>query len=374
MSKKKLPPGIRERAGKKHKKDGKVQTRWIIDTTYKGHKIWETYATPESAEANLHKITSLIDEGKYLDKKKECKKTFGDLKTEYLKWCEKIGQKDVRSKKQRAKVIEDIFKKDTQLSTITRAKVENFQADRLSSLSTKSGEVLKPATVNREMALLKHMFTKATEWEWISQSPAKGVKLKKENNRRLRYLTPEECKQLIEACPSQTMKQVVTLAIHTGMRRGEILNLKWDNVNLRDKFIELTGSDQKNGERSTIPLTATALETLRSIPRRLDSKYVFTGKTSDKPFYDLKRQFEKAVENAKLAGVTFHILRHTCASHLVMAGIDLVSVKEIMRHKSIDMTLRYSHLAPAHKKAAMAALEAALQPKEQNETEQSQTA
>jgi integrase len=133
-------------------------------------------------------------------------------------------------------------------------------------------------------------------------------------------------------------------------------------------------TDQKNGERSTIPLTQTAIETLRGIPRRLDSRYVFTGKTPDKPFYDLKRQFEKAVTNAELTGVTFHILRHTCASHLVMAGVDLVAVKEIMRHKSIDMTLRYSHLAPDHKRAAIDALETALKPKEESKATEAKTA
>ncbi len=165
---------------------------------------------------------------------------------------------------------------------------------------------------------------------------------------------------------------LVTLALHTGMRRGEILNLTWDSVYLRDRFIELT--DQKNGESSTIPLTQTAIETLKAIPIRLDSKYVFTGKTPDKPFYDLKRQFEKAVKKAELTGVTFHILRHTCASHLVMAGVDLVTVREIMRHRSIDMTLRYSHLTPAHKKAAVDALEVALQPKEESQATEAKTA
>jgi integrase len=154
---------------------------------------------------------------------------------------------------------------------------------------------------------------------------------------------------------------IVKLALHTGMRKGEILHLTWENVNLRERYIELV--DQKNGERSTIPLNQTAIETLRAVPRRLGSKYVFPGKMPGKPFFDLKRQFEKAVADAKLEGVTFHILRHTCASHLVMAGVDLVTVKEIMRHKSIEMTMRYAHLSPEHKKSAIDALETALIPK-----------
>ena len=154
------------------------------------------------------------------------------------------------------------------------------------------------------------------------------------------------------------------------MRKSEILHLTWESVSLKDRFIELT--DQKNGEHSTIPLNETAIDTLRAIPRRLDSKYVFPGKKAatrrtsgsppkpDKPLYDLKRKFEKAVADAELAGVTFHVLRHTCASHLVMAGVDLMTVKEILRHKSIEMTDRYAHLSPGHMKSAVDALESAL--------------
>ena len=107
-------------------------------------------------------------------------------------------------------------------------------------------------------------------------------------------------------------------------------------------------------------MNQTVIDTLRTIPRRLDSKYVFTGKTPDKPFYDLKRQFENAVKKSGLEGVTFHVLRHSCGSHLTMAGVDLRTVQEILRHKSILMTQRYAHLSPAHKKSAVDALENAL--------------
>ena len=217
---------------------------------------------------------------------------------------------------------------------------------------------MKPATVNREMAALKHMFSKAVAWGILGQNPASGVKLNKENNRRLRYLTPEECNALLDACPSATLRQVVTLAINTGMRKSEILNLIWVNVNLRERYIELP--DQKNGECDTIPLNQTVADLLRTIPRRLDSDYVFPGMVPGKPFCDFKRQFEKAVRAAKLEGVTFHTLRHTAASHLVMAGVDLATVREILRHKSIEMTLRYAHLSGDHKKAAVDALQNAL--------------
>jgi integrase len=146
----------------------------------------------------------------------------------------------------------------------------------------------------------------------------------KETGRRLRYLTPDECQLLLDAS-SPTMKQVVTLGLHTGMRKSEIRNLTWVGVNLRERYIELV--DQKNGEHSIIPLNQTAIDTLRAIPRRFDSKYVFTAKKPGTRFYDLKRQFENAVKKAGLEGVTFHVLRHSCRSHLTMAGVDLRTVQ-----------------------------------------------
>jgi len=345
MGRKKRTPGIYERGNK-----------WIVNTTYKYHRIWETCATEEMAETNLRKVMTLIDEGRYLEKKRQPKETLGHIGKRYIEWVEAVGQKDVRSKKCRLEVLKGFFGKDTPIAAITRARIEEFQTWRKNTKG-ESGRIPAPATVNREVALIKHMLTKAVEWGILVDNPARRIKLFREDNRRLRFLTPREIKALLEAC-SPTLRRIVLLALHTGMRKGEILNLVWDNVNLRERFIELL--DQKNGERSTIPLNQTAIDTLRSIPRRLDSKYVFPGKTPDKPFYDLKRQFEKAVTKAGLEGVTFHVLRHTCASHLVMAGVDLATVKEIMRHKSIEMTLRYSHLSPAHKKSAVDALESAL--------------
>ncbi len=137
-----------------------------------------------------------------------------------------------------------------------------------------------------------------------------------------------------------------------------MLHLEREHVNLRQGFLEIL--DQKNGEYDTVPLNERALEILRSIPVRLDSKYVFPGEKPGKPFYDLKGQFEKAVIDAKLEGVTFHTLRHTAASHVVMSGVDIATVREILRHKSIEMTLRYAHLSPNHKKSAVEALGNAL--------------
>jgi integrase len=331
--------------------------RYQIDTFYKGIRLRDSCATSEAADASLRKMKSLIDEGRWLDKKHESKETIGDLAKRYLKWCEDIRQKDLKTKKQRIGVIEAKIGKDTPVVAVTRATVERYQAERLSSLSWRNTP-MKPATVNRELAAFKHMLTKAVEWEILENNPAKGVKLSKENNRRLRYLTAEEYQALIDACPSATMRAIVIVAVNTGMRIGEVLNLQWGYVRIRECRIEI--DVQKNGEYSTVPLSGEAVKAFISVPRRIDSIYVFPGKDPSQPLYYPRRQFDKALSSAGLKNVTFHTLRHTAASHMVMAGVDLATVQEIMRHKTIAMTLRYAHLSPAHKKSAVDALQNAL--------------
>jgi integrase len=336
--------------------------RWQIDTFYRNQRLQESFATIEAAESNLFKMKSLVDEGRFMDKKRKPKDTLGEFAARYLDWCESMKEKAYTKKKARLNAAVEWIGKDILLGDVTREIIEKYQAERLTQPGLKK-KVAGKATVNRDVSVIRHMLQKGVEWSILSDNPLRGMKKFKETGRRLRYLTPEECQTLISAC-SPNMKNIVTLALHTGMRKSELLNLTWDSVNLREKYIELI--DQKNGERSSIPLTSTALKTLRSIPPRVDSKYVFTGKTPNTPFYDLKRQFEKAVIDSKLERVTFHVLRHSCASHLVMAGVDLVTVKEILRHKSIEMTMRYSHLSPEHKKSAVQALEMALTPKAEN--------
>ncbi len=362
-----IPQPTPEKKNRRKKIKGIYQRRqvWQIDTFYKGIRLRETCATPEMAESALRKLKTSIDEGRYLDKKKESKDTLAQLGERYLAFCEGKRQKSLRSKKTNVARILDHFGKETMVCKIGMADVEAYQTVLSGTMASRKEVVLKPASINRRMATLKHMLHKAAEWGIVENNTAIGIKLYKENNRRIRYLTPEECNALLDACPSATMRQVVTLALNTGMRRGEILNLKWENVNLRECYLEIL--EQKNGERSTIPLNATAAEVLQKIPRRLDSEYVFTGKVAGEPFWDLKRQFEKAVTTAKLQNVTFHILRYTCASHLVMAGVDIATVRDILRHKAIEMTLRYSHLSPSHKRSAVEALGNALSAGSKNE-------
>jgi len=354
-------PGIYQRGG-----------RWVIDTSYRFHKLRESFATFETAEANLRKLKTLIDEGRYMEKKKESKETLGDFADRYIKWCEDKREKAVYSKKSLTKIILAHFGKETLLSRITLADVESYQAFLMSSPSERKGEI-KPATVNRRIDCLSGMMRKAVEWKVISENPCKGVKKQKENNEKTRFLTAEEYTTLLEtavhidegckkgAISGATLKAIIEVAVHTGMRKGEILNLKWKHVHLNQGYLEIEGDQQKSGEYSTIKLNPIILEILRCIPRRLDSEYVFTGKIPGQPFIDVKGPFEKAVAKAKLEGVCFHTLRHTAASFMIGAGVELPSIMQILRHKDYKTTLRYAHLAEKHLQNAVNALGNALQ-------------
>ena len=204
------------------------------------------------------------------------------------------------------------------------------------------------------MAVLGHMLSKAVEWGLLETSPfKKGKRLMfRENNRRLRFLTESEINRLLMECPSH-LKPIVEMALLTGMRRGELLGLKWEQI--RNGFIYL--SETKSGKARQIPINDRLAQVLKDMRKKnqLKSEYVFCG-PDGKRLYEVKRSFAGACRRAALEDFRFHDLRHTFASHLVMAGISLKAVQELLGHADIKMTMRYSHLSQAHLKDAVAAL------------------
>jgi len=267
------------------------------------------------------------------------------LANEYLKWAER--QHSYKDKKRCVRQLVEIFG-NHDVNDLNTREIEQWQSRRL--------KYNKPSTVNRFLATLKHMVNKGTQWGMASDSALKqirNVKLLPENNRRLRFLSIEECQRLIECC-HKDLKPIVVVALNTGMRRSEIFNLKWEQVDLRHGFILLDVT--KNGERREIPINTTLEYLFKEMPHSAESEYVFAGKTG-KPLTDIKKGFHTALRKAGISDFRFHDLRHCVASHLVMNGIDLTSVKEILGHKSLAMTMRYAHLAPGHKKKAVHVLD-----------------
>jgi integrase len=211
--------------------------------------------------------------------------------------------------------------------------------------------------INKILSVLKAIFNKALDWDLITEDVLKRVrKVKpiKGENKRLRYLSEEEAEKLINNCPGY-LKVIVITALNTGMRKSEILRLTWDRVDLKNRIILLDKT--KNGERREIPINNTLYDTLSGIIRNIKIDFVFYNPQTLKPYDNLKRSWQAVLKKSHILDFHFHDLRHTFASWLVMKGIDLTTVKELLGHKDIKMTLRYSHLSKSHIKNAISALD-----------------
>ena len=147
------------------------------------------------------------------------------------------------------------------------------------------------------------------------------------------------------------------LALNTGMRRGEILKLKWEDVDLRNGLLLV--KDTKNGESRAVPINDAVREALVGVVRRLDSQYVFCS-PKGQPMREIKHAFGSACHKAGIRDFRFHDLRHSAASFMAMGGVSLLAIGTILGHKTASMTKRYSHLSPGHLQSAVAAIDRAI--------------
>jgi integrase len=299
---------------------------WYVDFTFHGKRIREMIGpSRKGAEKVIAKRKAEIAENKFLDVRKEPDPIkFYDFAKEYLQWS--------KANKKPSSHIRDL--------SSFRALNKEFEKKTIQ-------EITKPATINRELALIKHLYTKAIEWGRMRENPAKKVKLLKGEVRRVRYLMPDEVQKLLSNCADH-LKPLVTVAVHTAMRKSELLDLKWEQVNFEQGFITLL--DTKNHERRDIPMNETVKATLRGMERQ--DEYVFSG-FYGRRFDRIKRSFHDALKKSGIGDFRLHDLRHTFASNLVMEGEDLNTVRELLGHKNLIMTLRYAHLAPGKKTKAV---------------------
>jgi integrase len=205
------------------------------------------------------------------------------------------------------------------------------------------------AAVNRPMALLRHLLRIAHEdWEAIDDIPR--IRLEKEPQGRLRWLTREEIGRLLDACNNsrnRELRAAVVVALNTGLRLGELVGLTWDRVDLSRGVIRL--EQTKSGKRREVPLNGDSYKALVALGPKEGGRVV--GRRY------IKRAYNTAVKAARLDDVTFHTLRHTFASWAVMRGVTLKELQELLGHATLAMTMRYAHLAPEHLRSAVSRLE-----------------
>lgn len=221
------------------------------------------------------------------------------------------------------------------------------------------------ATRNRWQAAFSLIFRVGIDNERIDQNPAARIRRQTENNGRVRFLSTDEETRLRAAILRRNPAQVhaLDLSLHTGIRAGEQLSLTWEQVDFERRILTLYRT--KNGDTRHIPLNTRAIAALRAIyDTRTDTSIADVFPSRRKQGYALtsaKGWFNAAITEAGIEGFTWHCLRHTFASRLVMAGVDLRTIGELLGHRTMAMTMRYSHLAPAHNASAVERLVSVLQ-------------
>lgn len=323
---------------------------WIRYVGLDGRMHLESSGSKKLREAQVFLTTrkNAVLEGKVPEVKKITNHFFRELAVVYTEWME-ARHKSAKLKKY---LIGQLLEKfgNIPLRRITPALLTEFQTDYLN-------RGLKNSSVNKKVLLFKAMIVWATENGMVERDISdklKKVKALKDDSKRIRFLTVEENKILVDACGPH-YKPVIIIALATGMRKSNVLRLRWDEVDLEHGYIFLT--DTKNGERIDVPIAPMLKKLIEDLPHHDDCPYIFPNPKTKKPYTSWDKEFTKAKKNAGLTDFHFHDLRHTYASHLVMSGVDLTTLMHLLGHKSTKMTLRYSHLAPSHKAKAMTAIE-----------------
>ena len=216
------------------------------------------------------------------------------------------------------------------------------------------------STINRHVEMLSKMFNLCIDNGLIESNPCRSVGQLREDNFKIRYLTPEEEKALYNAIEElekegksnyRYLKNIITCALQTGMRRAEIFNLKWSQIDFKEGFIEVLKT--KSGKSRKIPISTRLESVLKEILATSNNSYVFINPDTNKPYKDIKKAFSTVLQRANIKNFRFHDLRHTVATRMVESGVDLIVVQEILGHDIIQTTMRYAHSVPENKKRAV---------------------
>ena len=332
----------------------KKANNWYTDIIFQGQRRREKIGPrKEDAQKILNKMLSdlTLEEHGIIEDEKV---TLGEFAKEYL-----IHKKNstqlctyIRDEVSVNLHLVPYFGKEY-LFNISPHKIFSYQSKRLS-------EGVCNATVNREVACLKHLLNTGVTWKRIKANPIKAVPKLKEPPGRLRYLALEEINKLLGFCPDppHPLRAIVTVALTTGMRKSEILGLKWEYIKPDNRFIILPVT--KNNTVRVIPMNDTVLRALTELPT--ESEFVFWN-ARGKHLGDVKRSFATACRRAGIENFRFHDLRHTYASHLAMRGVHMRALQELLGHKDIKMTQRYSHLSPDQLQGAVRLLDDIIPPK-----------
>ncbi len=314
------------------------KTYWI---DYWAEGVRKRQRIGPSRKAALKALTQIKiaqAEGRYLDKRQDLDLTFRELCDWYLDLDEIKAKKSYERDQRSVKALTRYFKK-TLVREILPSMIESFKMKRFNQVN-KHGNKFKPATINRELACLRHIFNQAVRDRLIERSPMVGVKLLKENNIRDRILSEEEFQRLLDNSLPY-LRPIFITAYYTGMRKGEIINLTWDRVDLQNGFIALRPEDTKTNEGRRVPLHPRVLKALRGLMRSSETDRVFVN-LNGQPIKNFRGGFEGALERAGITGFTFHDFRHTAVTNWRRQGHDNFTIMQATGHRTMEVFRRYN--------------------------------
>jgi len=275
-----------------------------------------------------------------------------ELISAYRRWYESHSRARRKSKEihlYRLELLESFFGK-LKAYEVSWLHIEDYKKKRLAEGAGKS-------TINKELKLLKSVYNKARELELYEGEVPKIELFKEEGNEKLRYISPEEARKLVDACP-EWFKPVVIFALNTGLRAGEIFSLTWDSVDFKNRVIRIENSSTKTKEIYTLPMNDVVYQLLLRVKEFQEKEgikhgFVFTNsrglpyKYEDKTY---RKVFITACKRAGIENFRFHDLRHTFASWVAMQSRDIYAVQKLLHHKDLRMTRRYAHLTEEYLK------------------------
>lgn len=331
-------------------KDGKVSYR--VQVRIKGRPTQSaTFRRKTDAKRWGEQVEADLRRGKFFNSSESKKRTLGELLEKYIQ--EVLPNKPKSYKKQKAQLLWWKSRIGAySLADVTPALLVECR-DALLTEPTARGKKRSNSTCVRYLAALSHVFTVAVrEWQWIDSSPLEKVSKPKEPKGRVRFLDEDERTRLLEACEDSKnpyLLPIVKLALATGMRKSEILNLTWGNIDLERSKIILW--ETKNGDKRVVPLSSHTKSIILSLKEQNQSPTFFVfprqkGQSSHP--IDIRTAWDLAIKRSKIFDFRFHDLRHSAASYLLMNGASLAEISEVLGHRTLAMVKRYSHLSDSH--------------------------
>lgn len=329
--------------------------QWVTDFYHNGERIRKTLKfarTKKEAEAAEAVIMNQVFQQVYGFEPKS-NKLFEDFVIENFLPYSEANKKSFYCDVLICRVLVNHFK-GRQLAQITPPMIEAFKQDFMVR-PTKHGKKRSNATVNYHLSVLSKIFSLAVDAGLLDTNPSFRVKKLKLNNQRIRVLSSEEEAGLLEALAENPLvRDVVIVALNTGLRRGEIFNLKWFDLDFGRAMILV--QESKSGKKRFVPMN----DTVRMLFSRLDktSEFVFPSPKSGGRLDNVKRSFTRAIKVAGVRDFHFHDLRHTAATRMADAGADAFTLMKILGHSDIRMTARYTHATDGALRRAVEKLDA----------------